>query len=149
MRDKENILGCFIKVGFDPNLSEQEFMELADSFRPYIWGENGLCNRWTGLKYVKYGEDLERALFQFHVKPTLTELLKSKEIEGYRRKERSIGIPIIINDENFFSKSETGRFEFLKQTLLHKLDVLAEVVRKKKLDTNIELLKADVERVLG
>ncbi|MBK7705862.1 MAG: hypothetical protein IPJ30_08795 [Acidobacteria bacterium] len=55
---------------------------------------------------------MELALFQFHVKPTSTELLKTKEIEPYRIKEKSIGIPIIVNDENFFSKSETERFEF-------------------------------------
>lgn len=36
--DKTNILGCFFKIGFDPNLRERDFADLAEQFRPYIWG---------------------------------------------------------------------------------------------------------------
>ena len=70
-----------------------------------------------------------------------------KEIEGYRKKEKAIGIPIIITDDNFFNRTEAERYYFLKESMLKKLDLLAEVIKKKKLDTNVELLKSDLEKL--
>ena len=64
----DNILGCFLKVGFDPNLSGQEFMDLANTFRVYIWGEKGICDTLKKLKHEDYGKDLILVLFQFYVK---------------------------------------------------------------------------------
>jgi macrodomain Ter protein organizer (MatP/YcbG family) len=72
-----------------------------------------------------------------------------KEIEPYRAKEKSIGIPIIVNHNNFFNKSEEERYCFLKQSILQKIDLLAEVVKKKKLDTNMERLRTDLQQLLG
>ena len=54
------------------------------------------------------------------------ELQNLKEIENYRKNEKSIGIPIIVTDENFFSKSKEGRYIFITQSILQKIDVLAE-----------------------
>lgn len=148
MEVKDNIFGCFFKVGFDPNLSEQDFTGLANTFKAYIWGDKGICDTLKKLKHENYGNDLKLALFQFYVKPTSIELQKLKEIEPYRKNEKAIGIPIIVTDENFFSKSEEGRYSFLKQSILQKLDLLAEVVKKKKLDTKMEQLKSDLQEVL-
>lgn len=148
MINDKNIFGCFFKVGFDPSLTEQDFSNLANTFKSYIWGEKGICDTLKKLNNEDYGQDLKLALFQFNVKPTAIELQRLKEIEPYRAKEKSIGIPIIVTDENFFSKSEEGRYSFLKQSVLQKLDLLAEVVKKKKLDTKMELLKADLEKIL-
>jgi len=145
----DNILGCFMKIGFDPNLSEQDFTNLDKAFSPYIWGEKGISNTLKKLKHEDYGKDLILVLFQFNVKPTPPELQKLKELEPYRKNEKSIGIPIIITDENFFSKSEEGRYSFLKQLILQKIDLLAEVVKQKKLDTKIELLKTDLQKLLS
>lgn len=148
--DKDKyIFGCFFKVGFDPSLTEQDFLNLANTFKGYMWGENGICDTLKKLNNADYGNDLKLALFQFNVMPTTIELQRLKEIESYRAKEKAIGIPIIVNEENFFSKSEEGRYSFLKQSILQKLDLLAEVVKKKKLDTKIDLLKADLEKILG
>lgn len=148
MKIKDNIFGCYFKVGFDPNLSEQDFTALANSFQTYIWGSKGICETLKKLKHEDYGKDLVLVLFQFNVKPTLMELQKLKEIEPYRKNERAIGIPIIVNDENFFSKSEEGRYSFFKQSILQKLDLLAEVVKNKKLDTKMELLRTDLQNIL-
>jgi hypothetical protein len=148
MNNDKNILGCFFKIGFDPNLKEQDFSDLANTFKTYIWGDKGICDRLKLLKHSDYGSDLKLALFQFNVKPTQIEIQRLKEIEPYRPTEKAIGIPIIITDENFFSKSEEGRYLFLKQSILQKLDLLGEVVRKKKLDTKIDLLKSDLKKVL-
>lgn len=138
-----------MKIGFDPSLTEQDFANLDKAFTPYIWGEKGICDTLKKLKHEDYGKDLVLALFQFNVKPTPMELQRLKEIESYRKNEKSIGIPIIVNDENFFSKSEEGRYSFLKQSILQKLDLLAEVVKKKKLDTNMEQLKTDLQKILN
>jgi hypothetical protein len=145
----ENILGCFFKIGFDPRLSEQEAMNLANTFRAYIWGEKGICDTLKKLKHEDYGKDLILALFEFNVNPTPIEVEKLKEIGSYRKNEKSIGIPIIVNDENFFSKSEEGRYSFLKQSIFQKLELLTEAVKKKKLDTKMDLLKADLEKLLS
>src|SRR5216684_4150855 len=88
MEVNDNIFGCFFKVGFDPNLSEQDFTNLANLFKAYIWGEKGICNTLKKLRHEDYGEDLRLALFQFYVKPTSTELKKLREIEPYRRREK-------------------------------------------------------------
>jgi len=149
MEQNGNIFGCFMKIGFDPNISEQDFMNLDKTFSPYIWGEKGIYNTFKKLKHEDYGKDIVLALFQFNVKPTLLELQKLKEIESYRSKEKAIGMPIIVTDENFFFKSDDERYNFLKQSILQKLDLLAVVVKKKKLDTNIGLLKSDLMKVLS
>jgi hypothetical protein len=149
MEVKDNILGCFMKIGFDPNLTEQDFVNLDKAFTPYIWGERGISDTLKKLKHEDYGKDIVLALFQFNVKPTPMELQRLKEIEPYRAKEKAIGIPIIVNDENFFNKSEEGRYSFLKQSILQKLDLLEEVVKKKKLDTNMEQLKTDIQKILN
>ena len=132
MNNDKNIFGCFFKVGFDPSLTEQDFANLANTFKSYIWGDKGICDTLKKLNNEDYGTDLKLVLFQFNVKPTAIELQRLKEIEPYRANEKAIGIPIIVNDENFFSKSEEGRYSFLKQSILQKLDLLTEVVKKKK-----------------
>lgn len=146
--DKTNILGCFFTIGFDPNLREQDFTDLANQFRPYIWGDRGICDKLEKLKIKDYGNDLILVLFEFNVKPTPIELSYLREIESYRKKEKAIGIPIIVTDENFFSKTEEERYRFLKETILNKMDLLENVVKKKKLDTDVKKLKADIDRIL-
>lgn len=149
MDKKDNIFSCFFNVGYDPTLNEQEHIDLADSFRVYIWGNKGISNIVKKLEHKNYGKDLELILFQFYVKPTQIEIERLKTIESYRKKERAIGVPIIITDENFFNKSEKERYDFLKEIILQKMDLLAEVVKKKKLDTNMDLLKSDLIKVLN
>ena len=149
MNDDNEIFGCFFKIGFDPNKSEQEFKDLSNTFRAYIWGYKGIHNTLKKLKHENYGNDLILALFEFYVKPLLSEIQALKEIGSYRKREKSIGIPIIVNDENFFNQSEEGRYIFLKGAISDKLDLLTEVVKKKKLDTNMELLKSDLRKLFA
>ena len=147
----ENILGCFISgpanyADEEPAIEESRGRK-GELFRTYIWGEFGISELLKTLKRGDYGEDLKLALLQFYVLPLLEELAHLKEIERYRPKERAIGIPIIIHDENFFNRSDLERRRFLKNAILEKLDLLAVVVKRNKLDTDIELLKADVEKL--
>jgi len=153
----ENILGCFVSCPasiYNPNVSEKDALiaqdansELCKLFRAYIFGERGISITLKTLKNKDYGKDLVLALFQFYVNPIPYELEHLKEIENYRKNEKTIGIPIIVIAENFFSKSETERYAFLRESIFQKLDLLAEVVKKKKLDTNMELLKLDLKNI--
>ena len=157
MEENDKFLGCFTSgpaIIYDANKTEKERLieqedksEIGKLFNSYIWGEKGVSNILKKLKNEDYGNDMSIILFQFYVNPIQYMLEHLKPIESYRKNEKSIGIPIIVNDENFFSKSEEGRYDFLKQSILQKLDLLTEVVEKKKLDTNMALLKSDLKNV--
>lgn len=153
INDDKNIFGCFVSypsLMFDATEEQRvNAKNQGDLFRTYVWGDKGICDTLKKLNNADYGNDLKLALFQFNVNPM--EMVKQalKEIEPYRKNEKSIGISIIITDENFFSKTEEGRYSFLKQSIFQKLDLLAEVVKKKKLDTKMDLLKADLQKVLS
>lgn len=149
--NEENILGCFVSGPALYSDADQETRDMAEAkselFRSYIWGELGISDQLKSLKRSDYGNDLKLALFQFYILPLLEELAYLKEIERYRPKERAIGIPIIIHDENFFNRSDLERRRFLKEAILEKLDLLEKVVKRNKLDTDIELLKLDVQKL--
>lgn len=151
MNENTNILGCYVSITQAyPDADQQTkdlFAEQGRLFRTYIFGEKGISEPLKKLKHKDYGKDLILALFQFYVNPIPIVEQSLKEIEPYRKKEKSIGIPIIINDKTFFNKSEEDRYNFLKQSILQKLDVLSEIVKKKKLDTDIESLKRDLQKI--
>lgn len=140
MNDNEKILGCFVSA----NIGDA----MGPEFRSYIYGENKIEKTLKILKNKDYGQDLKLILFQFYINPIPYLLNNLKEIESYRKKEKSIGIPIVINEDNFFSKNESERYDFIRESLLQKIDLLAEVSKKNKLDINIELLKSDLKKNL-
>lgn len=156
--NKSNVFGCFVSCPatiYDENQTEQQKIaeqklldQICEDFRSYIWDDKGINIPLKKLHWKNYGNDLELALFQFYINPIPYLLQHLKEIESYRKNEKAIGIPIIVNNENFFNKTEEGRYEFLKQSILQKMDLLTEVVKKRKLDTNMDLLKSDLEKVL-
>ncbi|MDR0866128.1 MAG: hypothetical protein LBO74_14525 [Candidatus Symbiothrix sp.] len=149
METMTNILGCSFSICYNPNLSEKENEGLSEYFRLFLWDTEGLVNALKPLNRKKYGKDMELILFQFEVNPVPYLLEHLKEIENYRKKEKAIGIPIIVNDENFFNTSEKDRYNFIKTSIMQKMDLLEDVVKKKKLDTNMELLKKDLREVLS
>ena len=153
MEEKDKFLGCYISypsLVYGASEKEKELSkEQGDLFSSYIWGDKGISDTLKKLRNEDYGKDMSIILFQFYVKPIPYLQQALKEIEAYRKNEKSIGIPIIVTDENFFSNSEEGRYSFLKLSILQKLDLLAEVVKKKKLDTNMELLKSDLINVFN
>jgi hypothetical protein len=158
MEEKDKFLGCFISgtaMVYDANKTEKERLkeqihnsEINKLFCGYVWGEKGIGDTLKKLRNEDYGKDMSIILFQFYLNPVPFELQHLKEIESYSKKEKAIGIPIIVNDENFFSKSERERYDFIKESIMQKMDLVEEVVKKKKLDTNMELLKEDLKAVL-
>ena len=159
MEEKDKFLGCFVSCQatvYDANKAEKDklieqelYSEECRLFRIYIWGEGGIGDALKKLRNENYGNDIAIVLFQFYIKPIPYLLNALKEIENYRKKEKSIGVSIVVTDENFFNKSEEGRYNFLKDSILQKLGLLNESVKKKKLDTNMELLIDDVKKVLA
>jgi hypothetical protein len=145
---RDNIIACYMSVNVQ-NFDESGPSDPSAMVRRYIWGEHGIDPIMKRLKHEHYGTDLQLVLFEFYVKPYPFQIERLGQIGRYRKKESSIGIPIIINDENFLSKSEEERQSYLRQSVLQKLDLLAEVVKRRKLDTNIELLRADLQKILG
>ena len=118
------------------------------NFAPIFGGEKGIDVLLKSLSYVDYGKDLKRILFQFYIMPCDYERIHIKEIEQYRQKEKAIGIPIIV-ERSFFQFSETERREFLVSSMLLKFNLLRDVVKKKKLDTNMINLIHDLKIKLG
>lgn len=152
MSDNENILGCFVSgpsLYYNANQEQEKLAEeQGNLFRSYIWGTKGISETLKKLKHKNYGKDIVLILLQFYLNPIPYELQGLKEIENYRKSEKSIGIPIIVTDENFFNKSDEDRYKFVHKAIMDKVDLLAEVVKKKKLDTNIDLLRKDVQNIL-
>jgi hypothetical protein len=147
-----NILGCFVASGYAYAEDSQEIKSKSiangEIFDSYIYKEKGVYEIISRLERDNYGRDMELILFQFHVNPIPYILPYLKEIESYRKKEKSIGVTIIITDENFFNKYEQERYDFIKTSIMQKMDLVEEVVKKKKLDTDMELLKKDLVAVL-
>lgn len=153
MNNDNNILGCFISLTVPSfglnNAAEELSSRQGDLVRNYIAGENGFSKKISKLNSDNYGTDLTFILIRYHVNPIPFELQYLKPIEYYRRKEKSIAVVVIINTENFFIKSEEERLNFLNQSLLERLDLVKERVKRKKFDTNMDLLISDVRNLLG
>jgi len=151
MENNNSIFGSFIAgptLKFNCTESEKENARNKNNlFTIYIWGEKGIQNICDKISYQNYGKHLQLILFQYYLLPSENLLKLLKENENYRKKEKSIGIPVIVTDDNFFNKSEEERYVFLKDTILQKIDILAQVVAKKKLDTKIEILKSDLQKL--
>ena len=108
-----NILAFFLSYPSLPIDASDEVSDEAikrgDEFRTYIWGEKGIDVLLKSLSYVDYGKDLKRILFQFYIMPCDYERIHIKEIEQYRKNEKAIGIPIIV--ERSFSNFQKQREE--------------------------------------
>ena len=120
-----------------------------DKVKEYLWGKNGLNEILKPLKWQIYGQDFHLILFQVYSKPIPYLRNALREIESYRRKEKSVGIPIILDEENFFNLNEMDRQKFFQTTIQNKLDLLKEKVKRNKLDLGIDKLKLDVDRLLN
>jgi hypothetical protein len=135
-----NLIGFYANLGLD-----RQDDELV---RDYLWGDSGLDNKLSSLKWKDYGHDFELILFEFYVRPPqeLQDVLR--EIGSYRRKEKSIGIPIIIGNGNFFRLTTADRQAFLKKTILDRLELLTAKIKRNKLDLDVSRLKSEVDRLL-
>ena len=49
--------------------------------------------------------------------------------------------------KTFFDKNEEGRYKFLMESIYKKIDLIDYMVERKKLDTDITLLRDDLQKV--
>lgn len=147
-----NIFACFVSYpSLVVDVSEQtkdEAIKKGDMFRSYIWGEAGLDRFLKRIQYSDYGQDLKRILFQFYVLPCDYERVHIRNIENYRNREKAIGISIII-ESDFFQYSDAQRKCILVASIISKIEGLKEIIKKKRLDTNLEQLVLDLKQELG
>lgn len=147
-----NIFACFVSYpSLVADVSEQtkdEAIKKGDMFRSYIWGEAGLDRFLKKIQYSDYGQDLKRILFQFYVLPCDYERVHIRDIENYRKREKAIGISIII-ESDFFQYSDAQRKYILVSSIISKIEELKEIIEKNRLDTNFERLVLDLRQELG
>lgn len=147
-----NIFACFVSYpSLVADVSEQtkdEAIKKGDMFRSYIWGEAGLDRFLKKIQYSDYGQDLKRILFQFYVLPCDYERVHIRDIENYRKREKAIGISIII-ESDFFQYSDAQRKCILVSSIISKIEELKEIIEKNRLDTNFERLVLDLRQELG
>ena len=138
---EDNLIGFYASFNADDH--DKELV------KSYLWADNGLKNKLKSLKWSNYGQDFHIILFQVYSKPIPYLRDALREIENYRRKEKSIGVPIIIDELNFFNLSEKDRQSFFKNIILNKLDLLQDKIKRNKLDLDIIKLKQDIEILLS
>ena len=147
-----NIFACFVSYpSLVADVSEQtkdEAIKKGDMFRSYIWGEAGLDRFLKKIQYSDYGQDLKRILFQFYVLPCDYERVHIRDIENYRKREKAIGISIII-ESDFFQYSDAQRKYILVSSIISKIEELKEIIEKNRLDTNFERLVLDLKQELS
>lgn len=136
----DNIFGFY--ASFHSGEANQELV------KKYLWGDNGLKEQLKSLKWQLYGQDFHLILFQIYVNPIPYLRDALKEMGNYRRKEKSIGIPVILDQQNFFDLTEIDRQRFFHTTILNRLELLKEKVKRNKLDLDIERLKTEVDNIL-
>lgn len=116
-----NIFACFVSYpSLVADVSEQtkdEAIKKGDMFCSYIWGEAGLDRFLKKIQYSDYGQDLKRILFQFYVLPCDYERMHIKDIENYRKREKAIGISIIIESDFFQYSDAEINFRNQKQAI--------------------------------
>ena len=136
----DNIFGFY--ANFQCSETDQQLV------KKYLWGDKGLKEQLKTLKWQAYGQDFHLILFEIYVSPIPYLRDALKEIGSYRRKEKSIGIPIILDRGNFFELNEPNRQKFFKTTLIKRLELLREKVKRNRLDLDVQKLINDTEDIL-
>ena len=137
---EDNLFGFYANFQFGE--SEKE------NIKTYLWGNNGLKEQLKSLKWQSYGQDFRIILFEFYINPIPDLRNALKEMGNYRRIEKSIGIPVIIDQDNFFNLSEIDRSKFFYSTIMERLTLLKEKVKRNKLDLDIEKLINDTVNLM-
>lgn len=148
---KENIIGFFLSLNIPSGSDEKEeeyYEGLGQEFAGYIWSPSGLANRLKTLEYQAFGKDIKLILFELNVFADQGKRAVLKDID-YRQREKAVGLPIFIDKNNFFDKSESARLEFLKKEILDKMNLMSDLVKSKNLDTKIEDLTAGIKEILN
>ena len=142
------LLGCYVSTSTNSTL-DKYYQELAFEkgkiFRDYIFGKNGLKNIINKLNSENYGNEINLILFEFYINPVEQYFNYINKRINYRKKEKSIGIPVVITDEIFFNQSENKRLKYLKDIIFEKLVFLSEYIKNKKINMKIDIMINDLQ----
>lgn len=159
--NKNHIFGIFVSIAMPnkyslPELSEKELILVkakvdndGKTVRDFLWGDKSIDIEFKKTDYHNYGEDMKLILFQFYLNPIGYDMKYIEGIEPYRKKEKAIGIPIIIWMDDFLKLTNKDKYLFLQNIFTEKMDLLEAVVKKKKLDTNMPRLRSDLDAILN
>jgi hypothetical protein len=136
----DNIFGFY--ASFQSDETDQ------DLIKRYLWGDKGLKEQLKNLKWQTYGQDFHLILFEIYVNPNPYLRDALKEMGSYRRKEKAIGIPIILDRDNFFGDIESDKQKFFQTTIVKRLELLKDKVKRNKLDLDIQRLIDDTQETL-
>ncbi len=125
-----NILGVYARFQVEDTGSETKNEK---EFKGFLWGNDGDGGLSSELKKVSgsYGKDLKLILIQFIVNSISSPFPNPDPLGKFRQKEKSIGVWIEINKENFFNKSEKDRNTYVKSEILDHLEKLNKRFRAK------------------
>lgn len=145
MSDLSNnsLIGFFCSFDMHEELSNREIV------KHLVWGEKGLKNKLSQLNWQDYGSDLQLILFQIYSNPIPYQLNHIKLIGSYRKKEQSIGVSIILNNQNFFMLNNADKYNYLCKKILERLDQLNERFKKNKLNIDTKRLINDVQQLIS
>lgn len=137
--ENKEIIGYFLSGNMDD--------DSIHVFRKYIYGENGIKNKTDTLLSEDLFKELNLILFKFYINP-IEYYLKNLEQVSFSKKEKAIDYSIIINQENFFEKTEKERKEFIQNEILKGLHVMGEILKQKNILVNLDVLIKDFELIL-
>jgi hypothetical protein len=147
----KEIFGCFVSVATNAKLDkvgQEAAFEKGRLFRKYIWNENGINNILKGFDCKNYGNDVEMILFEFYINPIMEQFKYIAKGFTFKKKQKAIGIPIVITDDNFFNKPENIKIQIIKETIVEKMILLFEYIKNKKINIQLDILINELKNKL-
>lgn len=140
----KNLFGSFVQLGINENLTQIELDKFLSEFRDIIWGVNyGIDLKLKKFNCENYGKDIEYILIKYYVLPSSDELDFIKDIENYRKSDRSFALSIVIKDD-FFELTLDKKYSFIQKEILKRIKDIGTISNKKKLNFYGDLLITDL-----
>jgi hypothetical protein len=123
--------------------------EVCDVFTPYVGMEKGISTQIDAvLKKENYGNDMQLLLIQYYVEGRFSNYLPSQpKLGNYVKKNKDIAVAIGVTREQFHSRNEFERREFIVDSTLSAIKLVKERLLKKKLDIDFNRLIDDVQEI--
>lgn len=128
--------------------SDMQMIANNELVQAHIWGEGGIKQMLKDFPSDRYGKDLSLILLRFIVCPVDYLRQNLKDVGPYSKTDKSVDLMIVL-EEDFFKKSIASQKTYLAESIQSKLDLLVDICKRKKLDTDINKLKMDVEKIFG
>jgi len=132
------MIGFFIKSGD---------VDVDGMFSPYIWSTVGIDP--YVKKYIKpnvYSKHLDLLLIMFYVEGKyFDQPIENGKVSNYNSKEKSISVAIDVSKEKFHKRNEEERKKYIVESIILAVNLVADKMKKKKMEFNKEQLLKDLE----